>query len=129
MADSKLPTVSLRCVFLAFLSSVSWDLHHPQAGPLVVARWLPLTLKPSSVEGKESLLGISEQVLAFILTCWVELANVLIPEPIFEISGWKMPFCWLWWMQSREGRLREWTPGSPKGNVLYRSQQLSNTSM
>lgn len=66
--------MSLRCIFLEFLNSVSWDLLHPQAGLLVVARWLPLTLKPSLVEGEESSAGISEQVLDFIFTFWVELA-------------------------------------------------------
>lgn len=74
MTDSRAPAMSLRCIFLEFLNSVPWDLLHPKAGLLVVARWLPLTLKPSLVEGEESPAGISEQVLDFILTFWVELA-------------------------------------------------------
>lgn len=79
MAHSRAPATSLRCIFLEFLNSVSWNLLHPQAGLLVVARWLPLTLKPSLVEGEEYPAGISEQVLDFIFTFWVEFANEYHP--------------------------------------------------
>lgn len=103
---------------------------HPQPGPLVV---------PNLLQWKEeSLPGISEQVLGFVLTYGVELAYVLILEPVFGIRAGTCHCVDFDGLRVRkEGRnyppkaqsgcfqrLREWTPGSPKGNVLHRNQQL-----
>lgn len=87
MADSRAPAMSLRCIFLEFLNSVAWDLLHPQAGLLVVARWLPLTLKPSLVEGEESPAAfLSKSLIIFSLFGWSWLMNIIL-EPVFGIRS------------------------------------------